>query len=486
MQTLFEVKEALTRGEMTSAQLVDEALAAVDLKNGEINSVIEVLPDEARASAEQWDADRIKADETLLGGVPIVVKDVICTTEGHTTAASHMLKGFKSTFGATAVERLKEHGAIVIGKANCDEFAMGSSNEYSVYGPVKNPWDHSRVAGGSSGGSAAAVAAGMVAGSLGTETGGSIRNPASFCNVVGLKATYGRVSRFGAIAYGSSLDQIGPMARTVQDVALLLSAMAGQDVRDATSSAEPVADYVAVCGADIAGLRIGVPAEFFGEGLDAEVEKLIRGALQQLQELGAELVDVALPLTQAAVPVYYLIAKAEASTNLGRYDGIRYAGPDTEAAALLEHYIDVRGKGFGPEVKRAILMGTYALSSGYYDAWYKQASRVRTLIRRQYEEVFRSVDVLAGPVMPEPAFPIGAKADDPLAMYLTDALTVPANVAGVPALSVPAGFTEAGLPVGLQLVAPHFEEARLFQVGHAYEQACDWWKKIPRFRTNVN
>lgn len=479
MWSLAETKAALDAGEVSSVQLVEESVQAHERINPALNAVVEVMVDEARTAAQRWDEGRSHNQNAKLGGIPIVVKDVICTLEGHTTAASRMLQGFRSPFEATAVGRLKEQGAIVLGKANCDEFAMGSSNEYSVYGPVKNPWNQERVAGGSSGGSAVAVAAGLVSGALGTETGGSIRNPASFTNIVGLKPTYGRVSRFGAIAYGSSLDQIGPMARTVQDVALLLEGMAGQDERDATSSPQPVAAYMAACGKDIKGIKVGVPQQFFGDGLHESVAAIIKTALRQLESLGAKLVEVSLPLTEAAVPVYYLIAKAEASTNLGRFDGIRYAGPDSATKTLLEHYIDVRGKGFGPEVKRAILMGTYALSSGYYDAWYKQASRVRTLIRRQYQEVFATVDVLAGPVMPEPAFKIGAKADDPLAMYLTDALTVPANVAGVPALSVPAGFTGAGLPVGLQLVAPHFEEERLFRVGHAYEQACDWWQRSP-------
>jgi len=474
--TVWETSAALKSGEVSSLELVNEALSRIDVWEPYINAFIEVTADEARTAAKQWDADR--STSSPLGGIPIGVKDVICTTEGHTTAASNILRGFKSPYEATAISNLKEAGGIVIGKANCDEFAMGSSTEYSAFGVTSNPWDVSRVAGGSSGGSAAAVAAGEVLGTLGTETGGSIRHPSSFCGVVGVKPTYGRVSRFGAIAYASSNDQIGPLARTVRDAALLLEAIAGHDDRDATSSKVAVGEYAAACGTDVAGMTIGVPDEYFGDGVDEQVALVVREALQELEKLGANIKPVSLPLSEVAVAVYYLLAKAEASTNLGRYDKIRFGDDDVEAPLLLDHYLEARGTGFGPEVKRAILMGTFALSSGYYEAWYKQASRVRTLIRREFAGVFEDVDVIAGPVVPEVAFKIGEKVDDPLAMYMTDSLVCAVNVAGVPAISVPAGFAHE-LPVGLQLIGPAFGEENLFRVGHAYEQVTDWLDKHP-------
>lgn len=412
----------------------------------------------------------------------LAVKDVICTTEGHTTAASRILRNFRSPFDATAVSRLKAAGYGVIGKTNSDEFAMGSSTEYSGIRPTRNPWDTSRVPGGSSGGSAAAVAAGMVKYALGSDTGGSIRQPASFCGVVGLKPTYGRVSRYGLIAYGSSLDSIGPITRTVKQSARLLEIIAGQDQSDATASAQPVPSYTAACRASLAGLTIGVPREYFAAGVAPAVQSAVRQALQQLEVLGASLRDISLPLTPAAVPVYYLIAKSEASTNLARYDGLRFAPLSLTTETLLEYYRQARSY-FGPEVKRAILMGAYALSQGYYDAWYRQASKVRTLIRREFDQAFEQVDVIAGPTAPEVAFTLGAKMDNPLAMYLSDALTVPASVAGLPALSLPCGFVASGrgseLPVGLQLTAPPFQETRLFNVGFAFEQSTDWHTRQP-------
>ena len=478
MKTLVETKQALDAGEVTSEQLVEDSLAAIEQHEPKINAFTEVLGDEARAAAKEWDSRRDQAKETALGGVPIGVKDVICTTEGHTQAASNMLRGFASPHDATGAARLKEQGGIVIGKLNCDAFAMGVSTEYSDFGATKNPWDTSRVPGGSSGGSAAAIAAGELSASLGTDTGGSVRHPSSFCNTVGLRPTYGRISRFGLLSYGSSMDQLGPVTQTVEDAALLLGIMAGHDQRDATSAAEPVGNYQAALKESITGLKIGVPKEYFDEGIASEVTALVRAALREFEMLGAELIDISLPLTPMGVPVYYLIAKAEGSTNLGRYDAIRYGTQDVQADALLEHYIEARGTGFGPEVKRTILMGTYALSSGYYDAWYKQASKVRTLIRREFETAFGDVDVIAGPTTPTPAFGLGEKADDPLAMYLEDALVVGPSLAGVPALSIPAGFSD-GLPVGMQLIAPHFQEERLFQVGHAYQQATDWHTKRP-------
>ena len=466
----------MASGEVSSEELVEQALKNIDTWDTHINAFLEVLGDEARAAARQWDKDR--DEQSPLGGIPIGVKDVICTLEGHTTAASRMLKGFRSLHDATAITRLKESGGIVIGKTNCDEFAMGASTEYSAFGVTNNPWDVTRVAGGSSGGSAAAVASGEVLGTLGTETGGSIRHPSSLCGVVGVKPTYGRVSRFGAISYASSTDQIAPLARTVKDAALLLESIAGQDPRDATSSPVPVGEYVAACDKPVADITIGVADELFADGLDSEVEVVVRTALQQLEDMGVTLKPISLPLIDASVAVYYLLAKAEGSTNLGRYDNIRYGENEVTAAQLIDHYRELRGADFGPEVKRTILMGTYALSSGYYDAWYKQASKVRTLLQRQFAEAFEEVDLIAGPVVPNVAFEIGSKQDDPLAMYMEDALVCPANVTGIPALSVPAGFAR-DLPVGLQLIGPAFSEERLFQVAHAYEQTNEWPAQKP-------
>lgn len=414
----------------------------------------------------------------LLQGLPIAIKDNICTKEGHTTAGSQILKNYQAPYEATVISRVKDAGAVIVGKTNLDEFAMGSSGEYSSFEQPRNPWDVTRIPGGSSAGSAVAVAGNQVPLALGTDTGGSIRQPAAMCGVVGVKPTYGRVSRFGAIAYGSSLDQVGPFAKTVKDAARLLQVIAGPDARDATTSPQPVPDYLAACGQDIVGLKIGVPIEFFGDGIDPDIAKVVRQALDDLKEQGAELKEISLPLTSAAVAVYFLIAKAEGSSNLARYDGLRYGTSPVEDADLLQHYLQTRGTLLGPEVKRTLLMGAYALAAGHIDAWYKQASQVRTLIRRQYEQAFQHLDVIAGPTSPEVAWKFGAKADDPLAMYLADALTVPMSVAGLPALSLPCGFSQ-DLPVGLQLTATHFAEDKLFQLAHAYEQSHDWHQQIP-------
>lgn len=463
-------RAALQAGDISAREVAEHTLKTIVATDKPLHAFLEVFTGEAREQAGKLDQKKITRDQSKpLAGIPVAIKDMICTREGHTTAASRILKNFTAPYDATVITRLRQAGATIIGKTNHDEFAMGSSTEYSAFGPTKNPHDTSRVAGGSSGGSAVAVASGQVPLALGTDTGGSIRQPASFCNVVGVKPTYGRVSRFGVVAYGSSLDQVGPFARTVADAALLLQVLAGEDPRDATSAPEPVADYVAACKKDIKGMTVGVPQEFFGDGVAEPVVRTVHQVIKKLEEHGAVIKNISLPLTSAAVAVYYLIVKAEASTNLARYDGLRFALVETKATTLLDHYRAVRGAGFGPEVKRAILMGTYALSAGYYNAWYKQASRVRTLIRREYEAAFKGVDVIAGPVAPELPFTIGSKADDPLAMYLSDALTVPISVAGLPALSVPAGFAEK-LPVGLQLIAPHFQEEKLFQVAASLER----------------
>lgn len=453
---------------MKTPRTIDESLDAIAKWEPHIHAFLEVTEDDARSHGEG-----------ILAGVPIAIKDNILTKSGHTTAASKILQKFTSPFDATVVARLRQAGAALMGKANLDEFAMGSSTEYSAFKPTKNPWDTKRVAGGSSGGSVAAVASGEVFGALGTETGGSVRQPASLCGVVGVKPTYGRVSRHGVISYGSSLDQVGAIARTVQDSALLLELIAGHDSFDATSSPEPVGKYVDACSKSIVGMKVGVPQEFFGEGVDSEVTRLVREAIASLEEMGAIIQEISLPLTPATIAVYYLIAKAEASTNLARYDGLRYAPFNVEADSLLEHYSSVRGKGFGPEARRAILMGTYALSSGYVEEWYGKASKVRTLIRKEYEEAFKQVDVIVGPVSPEPAFLLGSKTSDPLQMYLADALTVPVNIAGVPALSVPCGMTKDNLPVGLQIIAPHFREESMFAIASAYEGGHDWKNLVP-------
>lgn len=471
MPTLLETRELLRTGQLSARELVEKTVQSIDSTDRPLHAWLEVFADEARQAAQTMDEQKVPMQSGQpLAGIPIAIKDLICTREGKTTAASRMLERFKSPYEATVITKLKAAGAIIIGKTNLDEFAMGSSTEYSVFGPTLNPLDTTRVAGGTSGGSAAAVATRSVLGALGTDTGGSIRQPASFCGVVGVKPTYGRVSRFGVIAYGSSLDQVGPFASTVKDAALLLEVIAGHDARDATSNHHAVPRYTEACGRVVKGMRIGIPKEFFAAGVTDEVATLVQQAIAGLQQQGAVIKEVSLPLTPAAIAVYYLIAKSEASTNLARYDGLRFSPLAVAAATLLEQYVATRGAGFGLEVKRAILMGTYALSAGYYDAWYKQASKVRTLIRREYEAVFKEVDVITGPVAPETAFTIGSKANDPLAMYLSDALTVPFSVAGVPALSVPCGLAQ-GLPVGLQLAAPHFEEERLFTVAHAYEQS---------------
>lgn len=480
MDTVHQAQQQFKEGTVSAQELVQESFKTMDGWDPHIHAFLQRFEEEAVSKARHIDAARQK-NETLglLAGLPIAVKDNIVTKTGRTTAGSKILESYTAPFNATVINRLEDAGAIIIGKTNLDEFAMGSSTEYSAFGPTKNPWNLSHVPGGSSGGSAAAVAAGIVPAALGTDTGGSIRQPASFCGVVGVKPTYGRVSRFGVISYGSSLDQVGPFARTVQDAALLLSVMAGQDEYDATTSNHAVGDYVAACQqASVKGLTIGVPKEFFEEGMSIDLAAVVRKAIAWFEEQGAQVKEVSLPLTSAGVAVYYLIAKAEASVNLARYDALRFGPMDLRSDDLLARYMEARGSGFGPEVKRAIIMGTYALSAGYYDAWYKQASKVRTLIRREYEEVFKSVDIMLGPVSPEGPFTFGSKTADPLQMYLADSLTVPISVAGLPALSLPCGSVN-GLPVGLQVIAPHFKEAAMFAAAHTYEQAHDWWQQVP-------
>jgi aspartyl-tRNA(Asn)/glutamyl-tRNA(Gln) amidotransferase subunit A len=451
--------------------LCREALDRID-QLSDLNAFITITGERAAAKADEIDqlAQRGNPLPKLAGAI-IAVKDNMVVREVRTTAGSRILFNYKPPYTATAVQRLEAAGAILVGKTNCDEFAMGSSNENSAYGPVKNPWDVTRVPGGSSGGSAVAVASGMVMAALGSDTGGSIRQPASLCGVVGLKPTYGRVSRYGLIAFGSSLDQIGPFACSSEDVAAMLGVIAGRDPADSTSSNIEVDDYEAALKKDVKGLRVGVPREYYGQGLDPEVRASVESAIKKFEDIGAVVVDVTLPHTEYAVPVYYLIATAEASSNLARYDGVRYGFRAEEASSLRQMYSRTRDQGFGAEVKRRIMLGTYALSAGYYDAYYGKAQKVRSLIERDFREAFASCDIIATPTSPTPAFRIGEKADDPLEMYLSDIYTITLNMAGVPGISVPCGLSSSGLPIGIQLIGRHFEEATLLRAAHNLEHA---------------
>jgi aspartyl-tRNA(Asn)/glutamyl-tRNA(Gln) amidotransferase subunit A len=476
---LAELGTRFRAGGTTPTEVAEAYLARIEALDGELHCYLTVTRETALAQAAAADARfRAGTPRGPLDGVPIALKDVLCTRGIRTTCGSKILDGFVPPYDATVVARLIEAGAVILGKLNMDEFAMGSSTEHSAYFPTRNPWDLDRVPGGSSGGAAAAVAAGLAAATLGTDTGGSIRQPAAFCGTVGLKPTYGRVSRYGLIAFASSLDQIGPFARRVEDAALVLQAIAGPDPMDSTSVPEPVPDYRAALGGGIRGLRIGIPDEYFIEGMDAEVESAVRAAIRTLESLGARMERVSLPHTEYGLAAYYLIAPAEASSNLARYDGVKYGLRAPGGRDLIDMYGRTRAAGFGDEVKRRIMLGTYALSAGYYDAYYGQAQRVRTLLRRDFEQAFARVDVLAAPTTPGVAFKFGEKAE-PLQMYLNDVFAVPVNLAGLPGLSVPAGFTAAGLPIGLQLIGRTFDEATLLRAGHAYEQATDWHARRP-------
>lgn len=460
----------LARREVSAVELTTAVLNRVAAVEDRVGAFITRADEQALAQAEAADYLLREGRAGILGGIPVSLKDVLCTKGLRTTCGSRILDSFIPPYDATVTEKLKTAGVVVVGKVSMDEFAMGSSNENCAYGVPRNPWHLDHVCGGSSGGSAASVAAGEAIASVGSDTGGSIRQPASYCGVVGLKPTYGRVSRFGLVAYASSLDQLGPLTRDVTDCAIMLNVMAGYDPRDSTSVDRPVPDYRTALIAGLKGMTIGVPSEYFAEGLDPDVEQAVRRGIRALEAAGAGVVDVSLPRTPYGVAAYYIIASAEASSNLARYDGVRYGFRDKDALALLDMYRQTRSKGFGPEVKRRIIIGTYALSSGYYDAYYKKASQVRTLIVEDFHQAFASCDVLISPVTPTPAWRLGEKIADPLSMYLSDILTIPTNLAGLPGMSVPCGFSKSGLPIGLQLQANHFGEEKLLRVAYNLEK----------------
>ncbi|MEJ2139863.1 MAG: Asp-tRNA(Asn)/Glu-tRNA(Gln) amidotransferase subunit GatA [Gammaproteobacteria bacterium] len=468
----------LTRGEVSSRELTQACLDRIAALDPALNAFIKVTPEQALAAADQADQRRRAGDGGRLTGVPMAHKDIFCTQGVATTCASRMLENFVSPYDATVVERLKAAGMVCVGKTNMDEFAMGSSNETSYFGAVKNPWDPARSPGGSSGGSAAAVAAGLVPMTTGTDTGGSIRQPAALCGITGFKPTYGRISRYGIIAFASSLDQAGVLALTAEDAALIMQEIAGFDERDSTCSQAPVPDYMAGLETSIKGKKIGVPKEYFDEGLEANYGKAVQEALDVYRKLGAEIVEVSLPNLSLAVPTYYVVCPAEASSNLSRYDGVRFGHRASGADDLETLYKRSRTEGFGEEVKRRIMTGTYVLSAGYYDAYYLKAQKVRQLISNDLKNCFKKVDILAGPTTPTTAFRLGEKVDDPVQMYLNDIYTVSVNLAGMPGISIPCGIVD-GLPAGLQLVGPHFAEEQVLNFAHAYQQATDWHLKTP-------
>jgi len=468
----------LTRGEVSSRELTQACLDRIAALDPALNAFIKVTPEQALAAADQADQRRRAGDGGRLTGVPMAHKDIFCTQGVATTCASRMLENFVSPYDATVVERLKAAGMVCVGKTNMDEFAMGSSNETSYFGAVKNPWDQACSPGGSSGGSAAAVAAGLVPMATGTDTGGSIRQPAALCGITGFKPTYGRISRYGIIAFASSLDQAGVLALTAEDAALIMQEIAGFDERDSTCSQAPVPDYMAGLEASIKGKKIGVPKEYFDEGLEANYGKAVQEALDVYRKLGAEIVEVSLPNLSLAVPTYYVVCPAEASSNLSRYDGVRFGHRASDADDLETLYKRSRTEGFGEEVKRRIMTGTYVLSAGYYDAYYLKAQKVRQLISDDLKNCFKRVDILAGPTTPTTAFRLGEKVDDPVQMYLNDIYTVSVNLAGMPGISIPCGIVD-GLPAGLQLVGPHFAEEQVLNFAHAYQQATDWHLKTP-------
>ncbi len=476
--TAAESRQRLDAGDISSVELTEAYLNRISAVDPDVHAYLHVMTGVSRAQAAEADR-RIASGENVqaLTGVPVALKDILCTTDAPTTAASRLLEGYVSPYDGTVVRKLREQGAVFLGKTNTDEFAMGSSTENSAFGPTHNPWDLSRVPGGSSGGSAAAVAAREATISLGSDTGGSIRQPAGFCGVVGLKPTYGRVSRYGLIAFASSLDQIGPFARTVEDAAIMLEAIAGQDPHDATSVPLDAPSFAKSFRQDLKGIRVGVAREYSVDGMEPGVDAAVKASIRQLEDLGAEIVDISLPNTEYALATYYITAPAEASANLSRFDGVKY-GLRLEEETLLETYQRTRGTGFGPEVKRRIMLGTYALSSGYYDAYYVKAQKVRTLIKQDFDRAFEHVDVIAAPTSPTVAFPLNSRTNDPYQMYLADVFTIPANMAGIPGISIPCGFSD-NLPVSLQLLGKSFDEQTLLSFAHAYEQAAGWFHHLP-------
>jgi len=480
-RTAGELRDDVAAGRVSAVDVCRASLDRIDALNPALNAFNHIARD--RALARAGEIDRQRASGATLGplaGVPIALKDNMCVKSMRTTASSRILDHFAPPYDATVVKRLESAGAVIVAKTNCDEFAMGSSNENSAYGPVRNPWATDRTPGGSSGGSAAAVAARCVPLALGSDTGGSIRQPGSFCGVVGFKPTYGRVSRYGLLAFASSLDQIGPFGRTAADAALALSVLAGPDAADATTATEPVPDYMAALTGSVKGIRIGVPRAFVSDGVDADVRRTFDEALETLRGAGATLIDIELPHAKYAIPVYYLVATAEASSNLSRYDGVKYGYRSPEGKDSLKAlYSRTRDEGFGAEVKRRIMLGTYVLSAGYYDAFYLKAQQVRTLLRRDYEDAFKKVDVVAMPTSPMPPFRLGEKTDDPLQMYLADVFTVSANLTGAPAVSIPCGFAAGRLPIGLQLTGRMFDEPMLLRIADAYERLTDWNRQRP-------
>lgn len=477
-KTIIQLIAGLKAGEFSSEELTSHFLDRVQQQK-DLNAFITIDRDATLTQAKAADQALKKSEANLLTGIPVAHKDIFCTEDMLTTCGSKMLYNFVSPYSATVIEKFNQCGAVILGKTNMDEFAMGSSNETSYYGAVDNPWDRDRVPGGSSGGSAAAVAARLAPGATGTDTGGSIRQPASLCGITGLKPSYGRVSRFGMIAFASSLDQAGPMTQTAEDAALLLQVMAGFDERDSTSVEKAVPDYTAGLNNDLQGLRIGLPKIFFAEGLDSEVAAVVESAIDEYKKMGAEVVDIDLPNSNLAVPCYYVLAPAEASSNLSRFDGVRYGYRADEYTDLNDMYTRTRTQGFGEEVKRRIMIGTYALSSGYYDAYYLQAQKLRRLISNDFDRAFEQCDVIMGPTAPSTAFKQGEKTDDPVSMYLNDIYTISVNLAGIPAISIPAGFDKRGLPVGLQIIGQYFDESRLLNVAHRYQQVTDWHRQMP-------
>jgi len=477
--TIHQLHELLSKKEVTSKEVTESFLKRIELVDGKVHAYTTLTPELAIKQAKQADENIRQGKLNTLTGIPLAIKDVLCIQGVKTTCGSKILENFIAPYDATVIKKLKEKGVVFIGRTNMDEFAMGSTTETSHFGTTRNPWDLERIPGGSSGGSAAAVSADECTAALGTDTGGSIRQPAACCGLVGLKPTYGRVSRFGLVAFASSLDQIGPMTKDVKDTAILMNDICGYDPLDSTSVDKEVPDYTQVLGREVKGMSVGIPREYFIEGLDREVEEAIREAVKVLEGLGMNIKEVSLPHTEYAVAVYYLIAPAEASSNLARYDGVRYGYRTQEDVGLLDMYKHSRSEGFGAEVKRRIMLGTYALSAGYYDAYYKKASQVRTLIRNDFEKAFKECDVIVTPTYPTTAFKIGEKVDDPLKLYLSDIFTIPANLAGIAGISIPCGLSSEGLPIGLQILANFFQEEKLLKVAHAYEQHTKWHLKKP-------